>query len=61
MKNIDKIKKAVLDQVFQSCQDDGDYLYNLIEWAHRDYKPGDYFSDYTTMGLDERDEETEND
>lgn len=48
MKNIDKIKQAVLDQVFQSCQADGDYLYNLIEWAHKDYTEQDYLDDYDT-------------
>jgi hypothetical protein len=61
MKNIDKIKQAVLDQVFQSCQDDGDYLYNLIEWAHKDYTEQDYLDDYDTMRLFEKEGETEND
>lgn len=56
MKNLtpSQIKQAVLDQVFDSCMNDADYLANLIEWAHRDYKNEDYENDFITMGLKDR-------
>jgi hypothetical protein len=56
MKNLTpaQIKQAVLDQVFDSCTNDADYLANLIEWAHRDYKNEDYENDFIAMELSER-------
>lgn len=50
---MDEIKQAVLENVFDICQNDADYLWHLIEWAHRDYTDADYQDDYNTMGLGE--------
>jgi len=50
---MDAIKQAVLDNVFNTCQNDTLYLWNLIEWAHRDYTDADYQDDYNTMELGE--------
>ena len=44
-----KVREAVLDQVFESCLNDPGYLENLIEWAHRDYSEADYLKDYLAM------------
>ena len=56
MKNLtpEQIKKAVLDQVVDSCMNDMDYLYNIITWAHRDYTEADYESDFISMDLAEQ-------
>ena len=42
----DEIRQAVLDHAWQSCNDDGGYLANLIEWAYRDYTEADYLEEY---------------
>jgi hypothetical protein len=47
-----EIRMLVLDQVWNSCNEDGDYLTNLIDWAHRDYKAEDYINDFISMDLD---------
>ena len=48
----DEIRQKVLDNVWDVCNNDGDYLWNLIEWAHRDYKADDYLDDFISMELD---------
>ena len=50
----DQIREAVLDNVWNTCNEDGGYLENLIEWAHRDYTDADYLDDFITMDLQER-------
>lgn len=53
--NNQQIKNAVLNNVFEICQNDADYLSNLIEWAYRDYTKEDFLDDFLTMGLDDKD------
>jgi hypothetical protein len=50
----DDIKEMVLNDAFDSANQDSDYLYNLIEWAYRDYKTEDYHNDFVQQGLNER-------
>ena len=50
----DDIKEMVLNDAFDSANQDGDYLYNLIEWAYRDYTTEDYQNDFVQQGLNER-------
>jgi len=47
----DDIRQKVLDDVYNSACNDGDYLYNLIEWAYRDYTQEDYNNDFVQQGL----------
>ena len=42
----DAMKQAVLDNAFNTCQNDPAYLVNLIEWAYRDYTGGDFQDEY---------------
>ena len=50
----DQIREAVLNCVYDSAMNDGDYLYNLLTWAHRDYTDTDYLDDFISMDLMER-------
>lgn len=49
----EEIRERVLDRVWNSCNEDGGYLDNLIRWAHRDYTDEDYISDFISMDLDD--------
>lgn len=49
----DQIREKVLNNVWDVCNQDGGYLWNLIEWAHRDYNEEDYLSDFISMELED--------
>lgn len=49
-----EIKEAVLSQAWDSCMNDGGYLYNTLEWAYRDYTPEDFRNEFLEMGLNEK-------
>jgi hypothetical protein len=48
------IRQKVLEDVFDSANNDGDYLWGLIEWAYRDYTQEDYNNDFVQQDLMER-------
>jgi len=50
----EQIRQKVLDNVWDVCDQDGGYLRNLIEWAHRDYKAEDYLNDFVSMELEDQ-------
>jgi hypothetical protein len=45
----EQIREAVINHVFECCMEDGDYLWNVIVWAHRDYTAQDYYNDFLQM------------
>ena len=49
----DDIRLKVLEDAWNSAQYDGDYLWNLIEWAYRDYSQDDFDNDFIQQGLNE--------
>jgi len=54
MKTATQIKEAVFESVLDSCLQDTQYLYGLIEWAYRDYSDAEFLDEYTAMDLQDR-------
>ena len=49
----DERRLMVMEDAFNSAQNDNDYLWNLIEWAYRDYQQDDFDNDFIQQGLNE--------